>query len=393
MTSSVRMLKSEWEDTNGAVLKEIFHHPSSETISGEMGVQMHKQFLNFTRIWGSRNQGSNVFCFLYFIAGVGYNVCVLQGRGNCTGGQFRNHLLNARRYHLRVKSPKIWLRTRHQEAWITSSTELEVYNGRRVPSIFIDVLSEILEKSRPEAIVQFRNERVSIYNKMARHEATMTRRAAELHQMRLFVQSEAVVWEIWRGVYVFASCCKQLGENPICSDGPAGESCHILPSHNHCCIHIGDVGSFFRCRRLLTLLSAHPRTLHPAMLNINDLPLEMLGLIIQSFYQDLERGEVDIGLAAICLTCKRWNDLALSTPELWSFIGMIHDPISTLPISKFPSYSKVSNWLDRSQNWPLSLVLTRTGGVVSLLVFVIGSDRRMSTSLMPSSPRSWKVLK
>lgn len=152
------------------------------------------------------------------------------------------------------------------------------------------------------------------------------------------------------------------------------------------------------------------------MLNINDLPLEMLGLIIQSFYQDLERGEVDIGLAAICLTCKRWNDLALSTPELWSFIGMIHDPISTLPISKFPSYSKVSNWLDRSQNWPLSLVVrmerfndlefTSVNAILPLLVAHSHRWRRVSLgfcdwfrptdvhcSLMPSSPRSWKVLK
>jgi hypothetical protein len=91
------------------------------------------------------------------------------------------------------------------------------------------------------------------------------------------------------------------------------------------------------------------------MPNINDLPPEILGLIFQSFHQDLKRGEVDIGLAAVCLTCKRWNDLALSTPELWSFIEIIFDP--TLPISIPPSYSKVSTWLDRSRNWPLSLAV------------------------------------
>ena len=90
---------------------------------------------------------------------------------------------------------------------------------------------------------------------------------------------------------------------------------------------------------------------------INDLPPEILGLIFMSFYEDLTGGEVDIGLAAVCLTCKYWNDLALSTPELWSSIEIISDPIHTLPISTLPSYSKVSTWLDRSQNWPLSLAV------------------------------------
>ena len=93
------------------------------------------------------------------------------------------------------------------------------------------------------------------------------------------------------------------------------------------------------------------------MPNINGLPPEILGLIFMSFYEDLKGpGEVDIGLAAVCLTCKYWNDLALSTPELWSFIEIISNPkVHTLPISTLPSYSKVSTWLDRSQNWPLSL--------------------------------------
>ena len=93
------------------------------------------------------------------------------------------------------------------------------------------------------------------------------------------------------------------------------------------------------------------------MPNINGLPPEILSLIFMSFYQDLKGGEVDIGLAAVCLTCKHWNDLALSTPELWSSIEIISDPIHTLPISTLPSYSKVSTWLDRSQNWPLSLAV------------------------------------
>ena len=95
------------------------------------------------------------------------------------------------------------------------------------------------------------------------------------------------------------------------------------------------------------------------MPTINGLPPEILGLIFTSFYQDLKRGEVDIGLGAVCLTCKRWNDLAVSTPELWSFIEIITDPIYTRPspISILPSYSKVSTWLDRSQSWPLSFAV------------------------------------
>ncbi|KIJ93740.1 hypothetical protein K443DRAFT_643776 [Laccaria amethystina LaAM-08-1] len=92
------------------------------------------------------------------------------------------------------------------------------------------------------------------------------------------------------------------------------------------------------------------------MPNINDLPLEILGLIFISFYQDLERGEVDIGLAAVCLTCKRWSDFALSTPELWSLIEIISVP-STTPRSNLPSYTKVFSWLDRSKNWPLALAV------------------------------------
>lgn len=88
------------------------------------------------------------------------------------------------------------------------------------------------------------------------------------------------------------------------------------------------------------------------MPNINGLPPEILGLIFMSYYQDLKPGGIDKGLAALCLTCKRWNDLAVSTPELWSFIEIIRQP-SGLAIS----YSKVSTWLDRSRNCPLSLVV------------------------------------
>lgn len=97
------------------------------------------------------------------------------------------------------------------------------------------------------------------------------------------------------------------------------------------------------------------------MLNINGLPPEIFGLIFMLFHEDLKRGQVNIGLAAVCLTCKRWNDLALSTPELWSFIEIIRDPVSS-PMPNLPSYSKVSTWLDRSQNWPLSLAVIGVRG-------------------------------
>ena len=95
---------------------------------------------------------------------------------------------------------------------------------------------------------------------------------------------------------------------------------------------------------------------------INDLPPEILGLIFMSFHRDLKRGEVDIGLAAVCLTCKRWSDLALSIPEFWSCIDIISNPIqSAVPISNLLSYTKVFSWLDRSKNWPLALAVTGEG--------------------------------
>jgi len=90
------------------------------------------------------------------------------------------------------------------------------------------------------------------------------------------------------------------------------------------------------------------------MSDINGLPPEILELILKSWHRDMMKreGEVDMGLAAVSLTCKRWKDLAFSTPELWSCIEIINDhSIGIL------SYSKVSNWLGRSKNKPLSLVI------------------------------------
>ena len=60
-----------------------------------------------------------------------------------------------------------------------------------------------------------------------------------------------------------------------------------------------------------------------------------------------------MGLTAVCLSCKLWKDLAFSTPELWSCIEIINS--SSFKI--LPSYSKVSKWLGRSKNQPLSLVV------------------------------------
>ncbi|EDR06577.1 uncharacterized protein LACBIDRAFT_328829 [Laccaria bicolor S238N-H82] len=75
-----------------------------------------------------------------------------------------------------------------------------------------------------------------------------------------------------------------------------------------------------------------------------------------SYYQDLKPEGIDNGLATLCLTCKLWNDLAVSTPELWSFIEIIRGSICTSQKS-LPSYSKVSTWLDRSRSWPLSFAV------------------------------------
>ena len=91
------------------------------------------------------------------------------------------------------------------------------------------------------------------------------------------------------------------------------------------------------------------------MPNINDLPLEIFQLILKSLHVDMTKreGEVDIGLAAVCLTCKLWKDFAFSCPELWSCIEIIN----SRGFEILPSYSKVSKWLSRSKNQPLSLVI------------------------------------
>jgi hypothetical protein len=115
------------------------------------------------------------------------------------------------------------------------------------------------------------------------------------------------------------------------------------------------------------------------MPNIHDLPPEILGHILKSLHREMMKreGEVDMGLAAVCLTCKRWKDFAFSTPELWSCIEIIVD----LDIKILPSYAKVSDWLSRSRNQPLSLVimgerLRQSESTTALLQLLIAHSHR-----------------
>ncbi|KAJ7024269.1 hypothetical protein C8F04DRAFT_1270458 [Mycena alexandri] len=81
------------------------------------------------------------------------------------------------------------------------------------------------------------------------------------------------------------------------------------------------------------------------------LPAEILGeIFIDCLEEEMVSPDTQSAPLLLCNVCRRWRDVALSTPSLWSSLA-IH----------FPSHRRrrnlYRNWLSRAQNTPLSLCL------------------------------------
>lgn len=76
---------------------------------------------------------------------------------------------------------------------------------------------------------------------------------------------------------------------------------------------------------------------------IHTVPPELLGEIF-------ENCQTFNTIFIISYVCRRWRSFALNTPKLWSNITVIQPEMKHVPI--------IDLWLRRSENWPLSLVLT-----------------------------------
>lgn len=69
----------------------------------------------------------------------------------------------------------------------------------------------------------------------------------------------------------------------------------------------------------------------------------------------LGRAEFMRELGAVFLTCKYWNAVVSSIPELWCDIEVALDSRITLP---FLSIAAIKSWLSRSKGLPLNLVIS-----------------------------------
>lgn len=107
--------------------------------------------------------------------------------------------------------------------------------------------------------------------------------------------------------------------------------------------------------------------------SIGNLPPEILGLIFALVHEDLkaQKGALFEGMRALSTTCKDWNQLASSIPELWSFIHIVVNfDQEGMHMTTHSHLSAITTFLKLSRDVPLSLTLE-----------IYGSPRRIETSI------------
>lgn len=79
------------------------------------------------------------------------------------------------------------------------------------------------------------------------------------------------------------------------------------------------------------------------------IPPELLSLIFSSVYSDSAEDasssltRTTHELLDLLLVCRRWNDIACQTPELWKTVYVAHDPDST---SRAQTYANRAGYLE-----------------------------------------------
>ena len=133
-----------------------------------------------------------------------------------------------------------------------------------------------------------------------------------------------------------------------------------------------------RLDMLNNYVEAHRKLLNP----FRWLPFELISKIfILSFpppQTNLERYNFTRAVIIPGQVCRRWRDIALSTPYLWSFI--------TVNLSALPEicHTPVISWLSRSGGYPLSILFTATWSHYMPFEF----EQRLQPAL--SSSHRWK---
>ena len=89
--------------------------------------------------------------------------------------------------------------------------------------------------------------------------------------------------------------------------------------------------------------------------NLANIPPEILGQILMFHLEALGRAEFMRELGSVFLTCKDWNAVVSSIPELWCDIEVALDNRIKLP---FLSIAAIKSWLFRSKGLPLNLVIS-----------------------------------